>query len=139
MRRTMNELKLSSSEKDAEIIKLTMHLQDQRHLSRENSKQMLSSQHENNKPTLQSIHNIRGKDLLNVQFGDQSGFSTAVAKKKNDLVLKQEYAWSQYPYFKHRPSSLQENESLDTPSLVTLKDSDVKDNETGNETEEILE
>lgn len=70
MRRTMNELKLSSSEKDAEIIKLTMHLQDQRHLSRENSKQMLSSHHENNKPTLQTIHTIRGKDLLNVQFND---------------------------------------------------------------------
>jgi len=28
MRRMMNELRLNSSEKDAEIIKLTMHLQD---------------------------------------------------------------------------------------------------------------
>jgi hypothetical protein len=34
MRRAMNELRLSSSEKDAEIIRLTMHLQDQQHYSR---------------------------------------------------------------------------------------------------------
>ena len=79
---------------------------------------------------MQSINSIRGKDLLNVQFGDQSGFSTAVAKKKNDLGVKQDYARSQYPYFKHRHDSLQDNESLETPSLVTMKDDDVKDDET---------
>lgn len=102
MWRIMNELRLNSSEKDAEIIKLTMHLQDQRIFNRETKT------------------NFLGRDLFANSV--QSGFNTSVGHSKPSMQLRPDHARSQNPYYKQRRDSMQEEsriEPLETPSLVT--------------------
>lgn len=91
MRRVMNELRISSSEKDAEIIKLTMHLQDQRHFQ---------------------AREPRNRDLF--PLPNASGFNTvAHSKSRQELVQPNKF------FSKRNDSIPDESAIIEAPSLIT--------------------